>query len=173
MSRVHSFPPVSRPDARILVLGSMPGIASLRAGQYYAHPRNAFWPLISAVLAEGPAPAPYKHRIDLLLRNRVALWDVLKTCTRTSSLDSDIDPVSMVTNDFAGFFRLHPDIRLVCFNGAKAETVYRRHVLPVLPQEKRRSEMVRLPSTSPAYAALPFNDKLAVWQAAIAGYLHS
>ncbi len=167
MGRVHSFPPVAGPDARVLILGSMPGLASLRARQYYAHPRNAFWPVIAAVLGEQGPPPSYQDRVDLLVRNRVALWDVLKTCTRTSSLDSDIDPDSMVTNDFAAFFQRHTDIRQVCFNGAKAEAVYRRHVLPELVPAWQALAMIRLPSTSPAHAAMAFDEKLLRWRAAI------
>ena len=84
--RVHSFPPISDPASRVLILGSMPGKASLRAKQYYAHPQNAFWRIVAALL-EFDAAAPYELRVEALRKSRIALWDVMKSCTRESSLD--------------------------------------------------------------------------------------
>lgn len=163
--RVHSFPPVVNAQSRVLVLGSMPGRASLRAQQYYAHPRNLFWGLMQALL-EVPASAPYAERLAGLLARRVALWDVLHTCTRRTSLDSDIVPSSIVPNDFAALFEAHAGIRVVCFNGRAAAAAFRRHVLPDLPCANELA-FHDLPSTSPANASIPFARKRAAWRVAL------
>ncbi len=161
MSIATSFAPVAAPDARILILGSMPGVASLRAQRYYAHPRNAFWPIMAALLGFD-VDAAYEERLQQLKRARIALWDVLESCYRPGSLDSAIDPASQVANDFDEFFRHHPRIELVCFNGGKAATTFRRQVLPTLQTGNLR--YLQLPSTSPAHAARSFEQKLAQWR---------
>jgi TDG/mug DNA glycosylase family protein len=166
--RVHSFAPVVNSSSRVLILGSMPGRVSLVAGEYYAHPRNLFWQLMQELLRVDRS-APYPKRIAQLLARRVALWDVLKTCTRKSSLDSDILPASIVANDFASLFEAHPKLEVVCFNGAKAAASFRRHVLPGLGDRKDVSYH-SLPSTSPANASIPLAKKLAAWRA-VAGAL--
>ncbi|MCL4799852.1 MAG: DNA-deoxyinosine glycosylase [Burkholderiales bacterium] len=161
MPRVRGFPPVADRRAEILVLGSMPGAVSLAAGEYYANPHNAFWRIMAALLDldEGLA---YDRRIRALKAARIALWDVLRTCERRGSGDAAIDRRSLVVNDFAGFFRRHARVRRVYFNGAAAEALYRRHVLPGIGAD--RVAYRRLPSTSPAHAALPFAGKLAAWR---------
>ena len=142
----------------------MPGQASLDAGQYYAHGRNAFWRILSEVLDFDPK-APYRTRKQALLAARIALWDVLHSCVRTgSSLDARIE--SEVANDFRAFFRTHTRVTHVFFNGAKAEASYRRHVLPGLGVALRYA---RLPSTSPAHASLPYRRKLAAWRGILKG----
>ncbi len=112
---VHSFAPISSDDAQVLILGSMPGKASLEANQYYAHPQNAFWKIVGRVLSLDPGTR-YTDKAKILTANRVALWDVLKTCTRESSLDSDIVESSIVPNDFENFFAGHPGISRIYFN---------------------------------------------------------
>lgn len=164
MSYVHSFPPVSEPTADRLILGSMPGKASLAANQYYAHPRNLFWRIIDT-LFEIPADLPYAVRCRQLAQQGVALWDVLRTCTRSSSLDSDIVEGSIITQDFEGFLRAHPRTGVIFFNGAKAESLWLRHVRPTLPDDLAAIPTVRLPSTSPANASIPYPVKLRQWQA--------
>lgn len=159
---VHSFEPIARADSRVLVLGSMPGKASLRAEQYYAHPQNAFWKIMAEFFGIA-RDAPYPDRTAGLLDRGVALWDVLRSCTRESSLDSDIVEASIVPNDFADFLARHPGIHTVCFNGAKSDASYRRHVLPSLAVE-RVIAYHRLPSTSPANASIPYPRKLAAWE---------
>lgn len=160
---VHSFEPIAGAGARTLILGSMPGKASLRARQYYAHPRNAFWRLIESLLGI-PADLPYTECCARLVARRIALWDVLKACTRTSSLDSDIVESTIVANDFATFLTVHPGIDRIFFNGAKAEAVYRKRVVPSLPSPLAEIPRQRLPSTSPANASLSFDQKLARWR---------
>jgi hypoxanthine-DNA glycosylase len=167
MSRVHGFPPIAAPSARILVLGTMPGKASLAAGRYYAHPRNSFWRIVGEVLGFDPS-LPYEERVSFLRASGIALWDVLQLCTRESSLDSDIDEASIVPNDFASFFAAHPGVRRVCFNGAKAADLYRKHVQPQLAGRASDLEHVPLPSTSPANAGIPYAEKLRAWAAALA-----
>ena len=164
--RVHSFPPISDPASRVLILGSMPGKASLRAKQYYAHPQNAFWRIIAALFGLDAA-TPYELRVEALRGNGIALWDVMKSCTRESSLDSDVVESSIVPNAFPTFLRAHPRIATICFNGAKAEESFQRYALPRLGA---RADLAyyRLPSTSPAHASLPFAKKLAAWRAVLA-----
>ena len=160
---LQSFAPIARLDARLLILGSMPGAASLQANQYYAHPRNAFWPIIEAAWGV-PRSLPYARRLREVRARGIAVWDVLAQCRRASSLDADIDASSVVVNDFARFLRRHRHIRLIVFNGSGAEALYRRHVLPVLPQALQQIPRLRLPSTSPAHASLTLEAKISPWR---------
>jgi TDG/mug DNA glycosylase family protein len=168
--RVRSFAPVFRADARVLVLGSMPGEASLAAAEYYAHPRNAFWPIMGALFGASPR-VPYAERLQDLIAAGVALWDVIGTCARIGSLDSAIAPDSVEANDFAALFAACPHISHVFFNGAAAEAAFRRHVRRRIALPGLR--FTRLPSTSPAHAAPAFAAKLAAWQAVRAAALFS
>ena len=162
MPHVQSFAPIENADATILILGSMPGEASLRAGQYYAHPRNLFWRIMGELVGAAPE-LPYQQRIQALKAAHIALWDVLRSCRRKGSLDSNIDDSSLVPNDFAMFFRQHPEITHVFFNGSKAEQCYRKHVPPIAATG--HLEYLRLPSTSPANAATSGERKLEAWRA--------
>jgi hypoxanthine-DNA glycosylase len=164
--RLRCFAPLARADAATLILGSMPGAASLRAGQYFAHPRNLFWPIVGELAGARP-DLPYRARVRALLAARLAIWDVLAACARRGSLDADIEPASIVANDFASFFAAHRRITRVFFNGEAAEHWYRRLVLPTLPPLP--IAYARLPSTSPAHAGLSFAGKLAAWRAVVAG----
>ncbi len=162
---ISGFPPIADTRARVLILGSMPGEESLRAGQYYAHPRNCFWKLMDELLGVDAA-SPYAARVRQLQDAGVAVWDVLATCTRTGSLDSAIKRSSLTANDFTAFFATHRKITCVFFNGATAERCFRVHVQPAiahlaLPQ-------TRLPSTSPAHAAMSFAQKRKAWRAVAA-----
>ncbi len=165
MAAIQSFPPVAAPDARLLILGSMPGEASLRAGRYYAHERNAFWRIMGDLLGAGPA-LPYAERLQRLQAAGIALWDVIADCERSGSLDAAIVKTSVRPNDFARFFAEHPGIDRVFFNGATAETSFRRHVLPQLAG--CTLALCRLPSTSPAHAARAYAEKLAAWSVILA-----
>lgn len=159
--KIHSFSPVENRDARLLVLGSMPGKASLAAGQYYAHPRNLFWPIISNLLGLSAAIS-YEERLAALKANRIALWDVLASCERLTSLDAGIVADSENVNNFEIFFNEHPRIENVFFNGRKAEQTFLKKVKPFIAS--RRLVLHLLPSTSPAYAALTFKEKLDAWR---------
>ena len=161
MPRVEGFAPIARRDARILILGSMPGVASLRAGQYYAHPRNHFWPLLGDLLGFDAA-ASYARRVRAVTAARIAVWDVLQSCVREGSLDTAIEDDTLEANDFAQFFSRYRNVLRVYFNGAKAEDCYRRHVLPHL--EASALDYRRLPSTSPANASQSYRAKLAAWR---------
>lgn len=165
MALIRCFAPVAAGDARLLILGSMPGKASLQADQYYAHQRNAFWRIMGDLLGAGPE-LPYPARLEKLTAAGVALWDVIAACERESSLDADIVGATVRPNDFPAFFAAHPGIDHVFFNGGAAEASFRRLVLPGLKAPPRR--LLRLPSTSPAHAALSYADKLAAWSAILA-----
>ena len=148
----------------------MPGVASLQAVEYYAHPRNAFWPIIEALFGVEHSQ-PYQQRLQALTEHKVALWDVLQSCRRPGSLDSAIEAASEKANDFAAFFASHPHLHTIFFNGRKAEQVFKSKALPDLleqgPQLEarlQRMEFVALPSTSPAMASLRFAGKLERWQ---------
>lgn len=159
---IASFAPVVGAGARALVLGSMPGDASLAASEYYAHPRNVFWPLMGALVGAHP-DLPYAQRLARLNAAGVALWDVLAECTRPGSLDSAIRNARH--NDIDALLHAHPGIGHVLFNGAKAESEFRR-----MPQHDailaRGVRLLRLPSTSPANAGTPRDAKCAAWREA-------
>ena len=161
MSDIQSFPPIADKNARLLILGSIPGKASLEAGEYYAHPRNQFWRIIAELLDTGPL-ITYPNKTQALLDAHIAVWDVMHSCFRPGSLDAAIDKNSIVANDFKGFLAEHPHINQVFFNGATAEQAFRRLVLPNLIKPTLRLQ--RLPSTSPAHAALSFQQKLLDWR---------
>lgn len=161
--QVRGFPPIAAPDAEILILGSMPGVASLEAGQYYAHPRNAFWPIMGALYGARP-DLSYSDRVRVLARRKVAVWDVLQLCLRHGSLDADIR--DEVPNDFAAFFAAHPKIRRIGLNGGKAAASFRKYAAIHLPPG---AEAVVLPSTSPAHAALTRESKCDRWRAGLIG----
>ena len=164
MTVLTGFPPVIERGCRVLILGSMPSAESLRQQQYYAHPRNAFWPVMEKLFAI-PRQDEYASRTRLLSQKGVALWDVLHSCVRPGSLDSAIRTGSEVLNDFSGLHARYPGIGAVFFNGGAAQKIYRRYVLDrqALPE----LEYHLLPSTSPAFAAMSFENKLLRWQSVV------
>jgi TDG/mug DNA glycosylase family protein len=161
--RHRCFAPLATTDAQALILGSLPGRKSLEMQQYYAHPQNAFWKLIAYIYG-APVSLPYTQRVEILTANGIALWDVLAAAERPGSLDSSIVHASAQVNDFAAFYRTHPRITRVCFNGRKAEELYRRFALPGLSAGFATIRYVSMPSTSPAHAGMPFAEKLARWK---------
>jgi TDG/mug DNA glycosylase family protein len=165
-STSRCFPPVARADARALILGSLPGQVSLARAQYYAQPRNAFWPIMGRLYGASPE-LPYEQRLQRLMEEGVALWDVCAEGRRPGSLDQRIEATSVVANDFSGFLDAHRDVGRILFNGATSERFYRRLVAPTLPQALARLPRILLPSTSPAHAAMPFERKLALWREAL------
>ena len=152
-----SFPPIIDENARVLVLGSMPSAASLAAGEYYAHPRNAFWPILFAIW-DLPPRADYRQKVAHALSHQVAIWDVAKTCYREASSDASIHGAQI--NDFEALFASYPKIHTVFFNGRLAESLFKRTVQSVTSNRQRTP----LPSTSPAYT-LSFDQKKAAWHA--------
>lgn len=158
----RSFAPIADGRSSVLVLGSMPGQESLKASQYYAHPRNAFWTIMGELLGFD-AKLPYEARIAALRSAGIALWDVLHSCKRDGSLDSSIEAASETANDFVVFFTTHPQVKTVFFNGAKAAEAYEKRVLPKV--RDLHLEYVRLPSTSPAHAGMSVARKLQAWRA--------
>jgi hypoxanthine-DNA glycosylase len=170
MTPARSFAYVASPDARLLLLGSMPGVASLNAQRYYAHERNQFWPIMLALLGAEPSLA-YPQRLALLTQHRIALWDVLAECQRRGSLDADIARDSIRCNDFAGFFAAHPAIVCIAFNGKTAQQIYQRRVLPQLAPHWQTLTQLVLPSTSPAHASVSLAEKQRHWQRVLAAVL--
>jgi hypoxanthine-DNA glycosylase len=159
----QGFPPLLGSAPRILLLGSMPSVMSLQQREYYANPRNAFWPLMGELFGAGPELS-YGQRVRQLTAARVAVWDVVAAGTRGGSLDSAINMTTVVVNDFVSLFTSEPTLARVFFNGRKAEEIYQRRVLPQVRELRPGLRYTRLPSTSPALAALDFSGKLEQWR---------
>jgi hypoxanthine-DNA glycosylase len=160
-TRHRGFPPIAAPDARALILGSLPGALSLARGEYYAQPRNTFWRIAGELFGFDPA-GTYAERVEALKANRIALWDVCAAAERAGSLDSAIRAAT--ANDFDRFLGDHPHIRLIAFNGATAANLYSRIVSPRLSANFSVIAQCALPSTSPAHAEMAYQEKLARWR---------
>ena len=156
--RIVGFPPVCGSDAKLLILGSMPSVASLQQSFYYAHPRNIFWPMLAEILGE-EAPLHVEEKKAMLLRHRIALWDTAHSCVREGSLDSSIRQAQ--ANDFDGLFESCPQIDCILFNGGTAQRLYLRLVSK---NDGKRHRL--LPSTSPAYT-MEYSKKLELWKQAL------
>jgi hypoxanthine-DNA glycosylase len=157
---LEGLPPIADDRARILILGNMPSVMSLAVQQYYGNPRNGFWRITGDIFGFDP-DAAYEARTFALRSSGVAVWDVLRLCRREGSLDSAIEPDSMVANDFGPFLDAHPAVDRVYFNGAAAENNFMR-----LAGIDRPLRYRRLPSTSPAQT-MRYEDKLAAWRSAL------
>ena len=155
MTRSSAFAPVVGPATRVLILGSLPGAASLRAAEYYAHPRNGFWWLIGAVIGAELAALPYAERLEALGRARVGLWDTIGSASRRGSLDSAIRDAEAA--DLANLVAQLPELRAIGFNGAKAAAIGRRQLIGAT-----HATLIDLPSSSPAHAR-PLEEKLRRW----------
>lgn len=153
--KIFSFPPISDKDSEILILGTMPGEKSLKLNQYYGHGGNIFWKLIFTIFEE-PLSMDYEVKKNILLKNKVALWDVLKACEREGSSDNAI--IQETPNDFSSFFKNHKNIRLIAFNGKNAEDYFHG-----LSSVKPDLKYITLPSTSPANTWKTFDEKLIEW----------
>ncbi|HSB98242.1 MAG TPA: DNA-deoxyinosine glycosylase [Spongiibacteraceae bacterium] len=162
MAAVESFSYIANPNCHTLILGTMPGTASLARQQYYAHTRNAFWRIIGDLFAIDPR-ADYADRILQLAEKNIAVWDVLQTCVRKGSLDAAIETESIVPNDIAGFLTKHQSIQRICFNGGTAAKLFRRHIQSTLTAHSH-IDYLPLPSTSPAHAGMSYADKLQAWR---------
>lgn len=162
--------PIANRSARVLILGSMPGVRSLQAVEYYAHPQNAFWPIMAAICGFD-ANAAYAARTRALRGAGIALWDVMQSCEREGSLDADIVAASIEPNDFAGFLATHRQVRDVLCNGATAHQKFERLVAPDLVTKGFVLRVHRLPSTSPANAGATRTAKLAAWRRVLAPLL--
>lgn len=158
---LQGFPPVFQAQPKLLILGSMPGDASLSVQRYYAHPRNAFWPICVQLLGFDQA-LDYDARLEALTARGIALWDVVHQCRREGSLDANIESTSVVANDVAGFLCQHPSLQHVAFNGQAAAKLFRRNI--VLSDDLKLPFLHTLPSTSPAHASLGFDQKCAAWR---------
>ena len=154
---LQGLPPVIGASTRLVVLGSFPGVASLQAQQYYAHPRNHFWPILSALWNTDLKALPYAERLQQMLARGLGLWDVYASCEREGSLDSAIRQPEF--NDLAGLTRLAPRLQAVAHNGGESARAM-RHTLGL------GLAVRRLPSTSPANASWSFDRKLAAWRLA-------
>ena len=162
MPIVQSFDPVIGTNPKVLILGSMPGVASLELQQYYAHPRNGFWPIMAELFGVEWAP-DYANRIEQLQQLPVILWDVLRSCRREGSLDAAICSSEFEPNAIAELLQRHTSVRLIAFNGATAEKFFRQQVAPDIP-DLERFDLRRLPSTSPAHASKRLAQKLEDWR---------
>lgn len=156
---IQSFPPVAGPKTRILIIGSMPGVASLRAQEYYAYKYNQFWRIIFDVFEGGRQPQNYEDKKAVILAHGLGLWDSLARCERSGSLDSAI--TRHVPNDFPALFRRCPHIKTLLFNGQASFGFYKKAF--GLPKQ----HFSVLPSTSPAHASRSYQEKLSVWQKAL------
>lgn len=173
MTVLQGLPPAVREDARVLVLGSMPGEASLRAQQYYGHPRNRFWPLMASLYGID-AGATYAQRIVALNSAGIGLWDVLGSCVRRGSLDAAIERGSEIANPIAALCGRLPKLRAIGLNGAKAAHSFSRHVAPHLDAAlAQRLAILALPSTSPANAAYALPQLQSAWEALTRASAHS
>ena len=162
-----AFAPILGANAAVLILGSMPGQMSLTESQYYAHPRNSFWWLMSQIYGFDE-DLSYAQKTDVMRDNSVAVWDVLHDCQRPGSLDSAIVKSTEVVNDFELFFVQHPELRRVIFNGAAAEKIFHRHCADLVRDNSELIDWHRCPSTSPAHASVSAQQKLSAWRQALA-----
>lgn len=161
MEKSEGFPPIANAAAEVLVLGSLPGRKSLLEKKYYAHPRNAFWPVMHEIFG---VTGSYEQRCECLMRHRVAVWDVLRASVRPGSMDADIRQETAAANDIETFLGEHPCVRGIAFNGKKAAKLFQ----DLVPKEHVSGlRLISLPSTSPAYAAMRFAGKLELWKSGL------
>lgn len=162
---LNAFPPILPARPHTLILGTMPGGKSLEMQQYYAHPQNQFWRFMGDIYGTHKF-LPYDERVAILKQKNIAVWDVLSSCTRKGSMDADIK--NAIVNDFTKFYRDHPTIKIVVFDSLTAENYYLKYALPSLTSDHAKSLIYkRVPSPSPAYARIPYDQKLFMWRDAL------
>jgi hypoxanthine-DNA glycosylase len=161
--RIRGFAPIIGSRPRVLILGSMPSVASLDKAEYYGKSQNAFWRIMGELFAAGPELA-YSLRVKKLGQAGVAVWDVLASCVRPGSLDSAIDMRTAEVNDVAALLAARPGINSVFFNGRKAQQIFRSRLYKPVKELRPELSYHVLPSTSPAMATLDFSAKLAAWR---------
>jgi TDG/mug DNA glycosylase family protein len=169
-----SFDAVESPEARVLILGTLPSVKSLETGEYYAHPRNCFWWIMGELIGAAPElpypDLPYLDRLARLRKSGIALWDVCRAAERSGSSDAEIRMETVEPNDFRAFLGAHPRIELICFNGQPAEKLFRRKASPLLVDLRPIPHRV-LDSTSPACARITREVKLAHWRVALSPFV--
>ena len=168
MALSTGFPPIVNFGANVLVVGSLPSRKSIETSEYYAHPQNAFWRIMGELFGAG-CNVPYAERIDILKANNIAIWDVLAKSVRPGSMDAHIDLSKSKPNDFMSFLKTYSNIRLMCFNGQKAATMFRDMVLSQHCEFYSGLRFETLPSTSAAFASMPFEEKLRKWTIVLKG----
>lgn len=161
--RIHSYEPVIDRECRALILGTMPSVKSLEDGFYYAHPRNAFWPMMAEILGEA-RPQTIEEKKAMLLRHHIALWDTVRSCTREGSLDAAMRDI--VPNDIGGLLAGFSGIKLILLNGGEAWRLFQK----IDPAAWAGRRAVSMPSTSPAYT-LSYEKKAAAWRDALTGFI--
>ena len=166
-SEITGFAPILPHKPRALILGSMPGVASLDKRQYYGHPANLFWPIVARVIGFSPK-LPYHGRIERLRDADIALWDVLRACERKGSADAAIVADTEQANNIHELIEAHATLRFVLLNGGKAHAAFQKHIIPQIPDRKQaRLRIIRLPSTSPANASIARQEKFSRWTNAL------
>lgn len=160
MTECKSFKASINKESRILILGSMPGVKSLMAQEYYAHPQNRFWKIMSILCEDNLVGIPYPEKLSLLLKNKIALWDVIANCSREGSLDSAIE--NEKPNDIRALLKKYPNIRLIGLNGMKAYSAFNKYFKDIAVSDKY--EIYKLPSTSPANAKFQIPQLILEWE---------
>lgn len=166
MTRVRSFEPIIGCNPRVIILGSMPGVISLNAAQYYANPRNMFWQVVAG-LFNIDTDCSYQARVRKIRQLPIILWDTLKACHREGSLDAKIVNADIEANDIVALLEQYPSVRAIAFNGAAAAKYFDRLVRPNVPGNLG-IELLKMPSTSPANARMGFEQKLGSWKRLLA-----
>lgn len=160
MNKCLSFQPQINEQSRILILGSMPGVKSLEEQQYYAHPQNRFWKIIGLLTDnKGLEKTDYKNKIEVILNNNFALWDVIKQCSREGSLDSAIQ--NETPNNIQKLLEKFPNIKIICLNGNKAYSAFKKYFPELLTNP--RLKIYKMPSTSPANARFQIPELIKEW----------
>lgn len=167
MNRCSGFSPSVDENCTTIILGSMPSVKSLSEQQYYAHPQNRFWKLMSIFFNHGIIPENYLEKLSMLRKNHIALWDSIDSCVREGSLDSAIQ--DEIANDFTTFLEKYPKIKTICFNGGKSFQCFKKYNKAIL--QNPSFKFYTLPSTSPANARFRLPMLQEAWQEALSPHL--